>query len=227
MPAQVNIDPPLAAVLNMQNDRENFEKAHDFSPQDYLIRIYEWNAPSISLGISQDPGAVRKIIPDIEIVQRITGGRAVLHDNEITYSIAASVYSLFFGGSLYDTYKKISSVLEAFFLRIGVPAAVQRQKKHSAVPGRSQVCFASPSLYEITTPLGKIAGSAQKRDAQAFLQHGSIPVHTTQSKCRELFMEKNSPDTDYCAIADFLKNPDIIQLKNILADEFQKFIDRH
>ena len=101
----------------------------------------------------------------------------MLHDNEVTYSIIAPSVSGLFGNSVLDSYRVISEVLQKALQQLGLPAEL--------VPGRPRggqlnatmaVCFSAPSQYELVIDDRKVAGSAQKRHGQAFLQHGSIPL---------------------------------------------------
>ncbi|MFN3410642.1 MAG: biotin/lipoate A/B protein ligase family protein [Exilispira sp.] len=141
------------------------------------LRFYRWNPATLSLGYFQK---FEKEINyefcqnnNIGIVRRITGGRAVLHDDEITYSISIPSNNILFEKNLIDSYKLISEALFEGLLLLGLKPEFNYKKlpaEHS-----SAACFDSPSLYEITINNKKIIGSAQKRFQNSFLQHGSIP----------------------------------------------------
>jgi len=146
-----------------------------------VLRFYRWRPATVTLGYAQsastdiDLEVCRKT--GLDVVRRSTGGRAVLHDNEVTYSVIAPLVSGLFGNSVLDSYRVISEVLQKALQQLGLTAKL--------VPGRSRggqlsatkvVCFAAPSQYELVIDGRKIAGSAQKRHGQAFLQHGSIPL---------------------------------------------------
>jgi lipoate-protein ligase A len=143
------------------------------------LRLYGWSAPTLSLGYAQerdrdvDRDACR--IRGIEVIRRITGGRAVLHDAEVTYSVSAPAGLQGFGTGLEEAYRQIAAGLVAALhllgLRAGVPAPGRRDPSR---PPRQASCFASVARHEIAVEGRKLIGSAQRREGGAFLQHGSI-----------------------------------------------------
>jgi len=149
-----------------------------------VLRFYGWAPPAVSLGRFQDEaravhaGACRE--RGIDIVRRITGGRAVLHDRELTYSVIAPAGSRLFPNDVLGTYRMIAGGLLAGLRDLGLDAGMAaRPEKRGAAPkgeGRDAACFASPSWYEIVVRGRKIVGSAQRRVPGAFLQHGSILI---------------------------------------------------
>jgi lipoate-protein ligase A len=110
-------------------------------------------------------------------VRRSTGGRAVLHDKEVTYSVIAPLNKGLFGGSVLECYRVISEVLQKTLSNLGLSAQLvpgkPRGGKRNAMKA---VCFSAPSQYELVIEGRKVAGSSQKRHGQTFLQHGSIPL---------------------------------------------------
>jgi len=144
------------------------------------VRFYGWNPPSLSIGYFQQ--AEREI--DLEevarrgigFVRRPTGGRAVLHDRELTYSIVVSEYDPMVPASVTEAYRVLSVGLVYGFRRLGLEAGMARldgEDSKMATPG-SAACFDSPSWYELVVEGRKAAGSAQVRYHGALLQHGSI-----------------------------------------------------
>jgi lipoate-protein ligase A len=140
------------------------------------LRLYSWNAPSLSIGYFQKASDI-----DIEycdknnypVVRRMTGGRAILHDAELTYSISSPLDSSVFRNSLMENYTIISNALVSAFQANGINAESSfKRKKNSA--HKNAACFRSVSYGEITVNGKKIIGSAQKRFSSGFLQHGSI-----------------------------------------------------
>jgi lipoate-protein ligase A len=174
---------PATAAENMEIDEELLREARktDTLP---VLRFYSWSPSAVSLGRFQD--AERSVNAEacrrrgIDIVRRITGGRAVLHCDELTYSvIARSDYGLF-PNDVLGTYKVIAAGLLSGLRGLGIPAEmVSRSGRHAGlVKSSSQepACFSSPSWYEILVQGRKIIGSAQRRVGGAFLQHGSILI---------------------------------------------------
>ena len=199
-------DSPLCAQENMQKDIFHYQLAENFDDKDFILRIYQWQNPSISLGISQKENVLKKnidkkkISDKIEVVKRITGGRAVLHHNEITYSIAARIDNIYFGGGLHESYRKISKVLIAFLEQLGVKAILQKQKLKKS---SSACCYDASSFYEVEVKYQnlnqkkitekKLIGSAQKRGHKAFLQHGSIPYQKTDYVLENYLQQQYQP----------------------------------
>jgi lipoate-protein ligase A len=140
------------------------------------LRLYRWDAPTLSLGYAQQR---RRDVDDdacaalgIAVLRRATGGRAVLHDREVTYSVSAPAGLPLFGSGLDPAYRAIAAGLAAGLRLLGVvaepaPAPAGRAGRH---PG----CFAARSRHELGVGGRKLVGSAQRRERGAFLQHGSV-----------------------------------------------------
>jgi len=147
-----------------------------------VLRFYSWSPPAVSLGRFQEEAASVNAAAcrrhGFDIVRRITGGRAVLHRYELTYSVISPIDNRLFPNDVLGTYKVIAAGLLAGFIHLGVPAEMVSPSGDRAdmVPRdpKGPSCFSSPSWYEILVQGKKIAGSAQRRVAGAFLQHGSI-----------------------------------------------------
>jgi lipoate-protein ligase A len=146
------------------------------------LRFYAWDPPAVSLGRFQkietavNTEACKR--RGIDIVRRVTGGRAVLHNKELTYCIVARSGNPLFPSDVLGTYKVIAPCLVAGLRNLGIQAEiVPRAGKYAELPKpqpKDPACFSSPSLYEIVVRGKKIIGSAQRRLSNAFLQHGSI-----------------------------------------------------
>ncbi len=168
---------PLPAAENMARDEHLFNLCHEAKRG--FLRLYSWEKPSFSIGVSQK--ALRALNIDFirsngcEYVRRITGGKAVLHHREITYAVASSEDLFFHEHDLHQSYLLISQALVQAIRSLGVDAVLSRGS--AAELSRSHnPCFSFPTPHEIEVGGRKIVGSAQKRDKQALLQHGSIPL---------------------------------------------------
>jgi len=145
------------------------------------LRLYGWNPATLSLGSRQeaarshDPEFLRR--EGIALVRRPTGGRAVLHERERTYAVVGRRDRWFPGGVL-DTYRRISLALQEAFRALGVPAEIADARARGAHSAGNPLCFASASAHEIVVGRRKLAGSAQLRARETFLQHGSILLAT-------------------------------------------------
>jgi lipoate-protein ligase A len=145
------------------------------------LRLYGWKPATLSLGNRQeagkshDPEFLRR--EGIALVRRPTGGRAVLHEHERTYAVVARRGRSFPGGVL-DTYRRISLALQEAYRALGAPAEMADARARGARSSGNPLCFASASAHEIVVGRRKLAGSAQLRAREAFLQHGSILLAT-------------------------------------------------
>ncbi len=171
------------AAYNMAVDEELLARAQA-GERTPVLRLYTWSPPAVSLGRFQkieeavNADACRK--RGFDIVRRITGGRAVLHKDELTYSIVARVDDPLFPPDVHGTYRVIAAGLLAGLKNLGIAAEiVSHGNRHShlvAKHAKDPACFSSPSWYEIVVNGKKIIGSAQRRLSGAFLQHGSILI---------------------------------------------------
>ncbi|MCG0314935.1 MAG: lipoate--protein ligase family protein [Calditerricola sp.] len=146
------------------------------------VRFYTWDPPTLSIGYFQkaerevDLAAVRAM--GLGFVRRPTGGRAVLHDRELTYSIVVRESHPLIPPSVTEAYRVLSMGLLEGFRALGLRAEMvslsdPEEKKKFAAPS-SAACFDSPSWYELVVEGRKVAGSAQTRQLGVVLQHGSI-----------------------------------------------------
>lgn len=148
--------------------------------EDPCLRFYQWDPPGLSLGRFQsveevDLEACNKL--KVEAVRRLTGGEAVLHDDELTYSIAIRLdHPAFDGIGVVDTYKTISRALVRGLELIGVKASIAVDGATRADPAGQGICFYTPTANEVVSGGRKIIGSAQTRERMVILQHGSIPL---------------------------------------------------
>jgi len=144
-----------------------------------VLRLYSFSPPAITIGYHQDAGKaidVDAAISDgIDVVRRITGGRALLHDGELTYSVAAAVGPPF-GQGLADTFQSIAEIIVGALRSLGVEAALGGARHVGVESSMTSPCLVSTSRHEITAGGKKISGSAQRRTGGAFIQHGSVLI---------------------------------------------------
>jgi len=146
------------------------------------LRLYGWRLPTVSLGRNErwrravDPLRLARL--RVRLVRRPTGGRAVLHHRELTYSVTAPAGRYpDLGLRLEDTLDRIARALVLGLSQLGVAASVRRRSEPF---GRQEgACFASTTRFELVSEGAKRVGSAQYRTPEAFLQHGSIPAYPT------------------------------------------------
>ena len=146
------------------------------------IRFYSWRPPAISLGYTQEIATIDLEscrISGIGLVRRITGGRAILHEDDFTYSITAREDNPIVQGTLMDTYRKISQALLAGLQQLGVQADfAPGDRNPDASPSLRWCGGLLCSLFSIRAYVNgkKIIGSAQRRKQGAVLQQGSLPL---------------------------------------------------
>lgn len=166
-----------SASENMAMDEAIF-RIHQRKDAPPTLRIYSWRPPSISLGYFQetrsevDVAACRR--HHIDIVRRPTGGKAVLHENDLTYAVIAEERNPLFTPDILGTYRIISGCIADALLELGIHAEMSVDGRTSGDDSLKAVCFSSPSHYELLVNKRKICGSAQVRSRGVFLQHGSI-----------------------------------------------------
>ncbi len=164
------LDPPCGGVVNMARD-EALLRASDRGLTPPTLRLYEWDEPTLSIGRLQSTYPFKGA--GVPVVRRITGGRAVLHHMELTYSVVCGRTHPLFSAGIHGAYRTLSSCILKALEEIGVPAVF-------SVPGdagrsrHNPSCFHLPARHEILAGGRKLVGSSQRRFRGAFLQHGSI-----------------------------------------------------
>jgi lipoate-protein ligase A len=170
---------PMPGRDNMAADHVLMARAAELDR--WILRLYGWTTPTVSFGRNQSalrlysPAAIRAA--GFDVVRRPTGGRAILHGREITYSVTAP---LVHAGSLGDSYARINVVLLAALRTLGVDARLARSATREGAPGIAP-CFDHPSAGELVAHSRKLVGSAQWRSQTAILQHGSLLIEDEQA----------------------------------------------
>jgi lipoate-protein ligase A len=169
-------DPALDGALNMAIDEAILEAVgHGNVPP--TLRLYRWEPACLSLGYAQpasDADCVRLAERGWHLVRRMTGGRAILHVDELTYSVALPIRHALAAGTIVESYRRLSVALLRAVEQLGLAVRAAPKDAHAAASG--PVCFEVPSDYEITADGKKLVGSAQVRKQSAALQHGSLPL---------------------------------------------------
>jgi len=225
------IDGAMDGSHNMAVDATLLNEVEQSESPRTIVRFYGWTIPTISLGRSQHVDKAVDIdycrAKGIDIVRRPTGGRAVLHDDELTYSLVSNDTDCF-GDTIYGNYKRVSEALCLAYNRLGVPAvlAPETRKLSARANGADPPCFLSPSRYELVVEGRKIAGSAQRRLRRSFLQHGSMPITCNRLElARATRLPSPDPlDQEMAGVAEFLgERPTVEQLRGALIRAFQDY----
>ncbi len=173
-----------SGLENMKTDSDILENSIKNNFNDILIRLYGWNPKCISLGRNQKEFSHPA---DIDVVRRLTGGRALLHDDEITYSIVTPIDLISNGKSVIESYKYLSKIFIDFFKDLGVDLAFGENKKVST---HFDYCMLISTGADVCYKGKKIIGSAQCRKSGYILQHGSILYNYNKKLLESLFKEK-------------------------------------
>ena len=169
-------DPALDGPVNMARDEallDAVEKGH--APA--TLRLYEWSSPTISLGYFQPYVEYEKLPPPagtLPVVRRLTGGGAILHAIQLTYSIVLPARHPLVEGGANRLYELAHEGILASLDQLGLSAAPCGQTDESSARSGPFFCFDRRHRYDLVIGQKKITGSAQRRRRDAVLQHGSI-----------------------------------------------------
>lgn len=213
------ISDPASGAWNMAVDEAMLEAgvAGLIPP---TLRFYAWEPPAVSLGFFQ-PLDERINLSEIKargfgLVRRPSGGRAILHKDELTYSVVVPEQLLENGRSVMGSYRTLSRGLEAGLRRLGLGAelAERTRPERMRAQGLPTVCFAAAAKCDMTVAGRKIVGSAQTRRRGVIMQHGSVPIHIdpaehlavmpgegTDAESQQRLQQKA------CGVADILGRP--------------------
>ena len=193
-PWRLLITPPARGAWNMALDESILEHIGR-GESNPTLRLYAWSPACLSLGYAQpfaDVDMPRLKQRGWEVVRRVTGGRAILHTDELTYSVIAPSNEPRVEGSVLESYNRLAQALLLAVKNLELPVEMKEGKAtESATP--NPVCFEVPSTYEITVDGKKLIGSAQARKKEGVLQHGSLPLTGDLTRiCLALVFENES-----------------------------------
>ena len=178
LPWRALLTPAFGGAENMACDVALMDRAR--ASGEAVLRVYSWSTPTLSFGRNQKTVGYDRASLDqsgLAVVRRPTGGRAILHHREITYSVTAPLSR---NESIAGEYSWINELLLRALRILGVEAEIAGRTARAAPPDTNP-CFAAASAGEITVGARKLVGSAQYREDGALLQHGSILVADDQS----------------------------------------------
>jgi lipoyl(octanoyl) transferase len=159
------------ALLELVGEKKSFP----------ILRLYAWEPPCLSLGYAQPFSDVNSLTLEDQgwdVVRRPTGGRAILHTDELTYAVIAHKDEPRLAGGILESYQRISKALLLALNWLGLnPRADKEYPRQPGALPNAPVCFEVPSNYEITVNEKKLIGSAQARRKDGVLQHGSLPLY--------------------------------------------------
>ena len=213
---------PATGVQNMAMDEALMARASRSGAG--VFRVYGWSQPTLSLGRNQrarglyDLDAAARL--GVSIVRRPTGGRALLHDHEVTYSVTMPATDVADARRAYDF---INEVLLSAITQLGVPAA--RATGTHALPPGSRPCFDVPAEREIVVEGRKLIGSAQWRNGGALLQHGSILIRDDQGMIPRLMRTGDAPPPAAATLAEALGfEPALEDMADVIRDALSEAV---
>jgi len=223
-------DGPRPGAVNMRRDAALLAAHRAGEPP--VLRLYRWAPPAVSCGYHQseaDFDAAAIAARGFGLTRRPTGGRAILHAEELTYAVVGDSPCPLFGSTLHETYTVINSALLRFLRELGLHPDVSGGETRAQA--RGPVCFQSAGEHELTVNGRKLAGSAQRRGETAFLQHGSILAGPRHAELVELLAPARrgrqttagvrAVTTDLGALLGRpLPEPELVALGRRLADAF-------
>lgn len=201
------------------------------------LRFYAWVPPAVSLGYFQplDEGISLQEIQarGFGLVRRPSGGRAILHKDELTYSVTVPDSMVENGQSVMGSYRSISRGIEAGLALLGVGARLAERKDEPRMKaeGLPTVCFAKAAKCDMTVAGRKIVGSAQTRRRGIIMQHGSVPIHIDPAEHLAVMPGGGTDEASQaqlveaaCGVADALGRP--VSYEELAAALAQGFADK-
>jgi lipoate-protein ligase A len=184
-----------------------------------VLRTYAWGVPTLSLGRNQRARGLYDLealdAAGVGVVRRPTGGRALLHHHEITYSVTAPLVP---GRSGVQLYARINALLADALDALGVAVQVAAPSRRAAAP-TGLPCFAEPSAGELVHGERKLVGSAQLLEDGAALQHGSILIDDDQGRIPAFMLAPPAPARPPATLRAILgRVPRVAELHDALAD---------
>lgn len=197
--------PPASGAWNMAVDEAILESAGQGDGPSTL-RLYAWTPPCLSLGYGQPYTDIDQDRLDRlgwEIVRRPTGGRAILHTDELTYAVIGPQIDPLLAGGVLESYQRLSVALLETLKRLDIIAdQVKNNITITDTMKKNPVCFEVPSNYEITVQGKKLIGSAQARRKKSVLQHGTLPLYGDLSRIVQVLKFRH--DSERLAAAERL-----------------------
>lgn len=217
---------PCTGSENMAIDEALF---HCFDPSSSrpVLRLYGWQPATLSLGryqrAAEDLDLARCVADQVSVVRRITGGGAIYHADELTYSLVCSPDQIPPATSVKDSFRALTSFLLCFYQSLGLKAAyaLEHTPPESCLGERTTLCFAGRESYDILIHGRKIGGNAQRRSRKVIFQHGSIPL---KNRAADGLSYLKHPPPGIEQMTTSLRDEGILQeetiLKQLLAQQF-------
>jgi lipoate-protein ligase A len=187
------------------------------------LRIYGWDEPFISLGYNQNSEKVLINQGEAPVVRRITGGSAIFHAKELTYSLTCALEDLNLPKGVKDSYKIVCSFLKVFYAQLGLKASFATDIIDQDLGRYGNFCFSSSQHFDLVIGLKKIGGNAQRRKKNIIFQHGSIPQKIDFVRIRQLIRDSGDLERKTIDLEGILgKDTEFFELAKLLAQSFEQ-----
>lgn len=211
-------------IKNMQIDSEILEESISNKVAEPIVRFYAWSPACVSLGRNQKEEHVNTEYcktHNIDIVRRVTGGRGLLHDDEVTYSFVCPCDYLIGGESIIKSYKEISSAIILGFKKLGIELDFGGKKK---INNSFDYCMALSTGADLCYEDKKLIGSAQFRKQNYLLQHGSV-LFSYKKEVVDTIFNETTPENTITCIKEI--NPDLTRLDivNAMTAGFKEYFN--
>lgn len=218
---------PLSGRENMAIDEALF-RCFDPASSQPVLRLYGWQPPALSLGRFQKAAADLDLdrcrADNLTIVRRITGGGAIYHADELTYSLVCGPSQIPAAASVKESFRVLTGFLLGLYRALGLQAAYAADlaPAGSRLGQRTPLCFAGKESYDILVNGRKLGGNAQRRSRQIIFQHGSIPLQQRAAQClRYLAIKPQGIEQASTCLSDEGITTDYDQLQQTLVAQFQ------
>ncbi len=217
----------ITPAMNMALDSVmwNIAKA---KPDTAILRFYTWKPSGVSLGANQKPENIVDVEfckeINIPVVARITGGSAIFHDKEITYSFSATNDEEFFPGPM-SSYEKICGALKSGLKNLGIDVGWRGISIGKEPSLTNRDCFSLSTRHDLVIDGKKIIGSAQRKDRTSFLQHGSLLIDIQRHLWEKIFLQNPDFSRIICLSEILTQVPDLDSIVSALVDGFEVFFE--
>jgi len=220
------LDQKCDGYYNMAVDEAVFSGYNSFKIP--TLRVYGWDKPFISLGYNQNPDKVLNLKEEIPFVRRMTGGSAILHHKELTYSLVCSLEDLNLPKAVKVSYRIICSFLKHFYSQLGLKASFanelnfKSQEIERNLGTYKNFCFSNWQHLDLLVEGKKIGGNAQRRRKNIVFQHGSIPQEIDHSYIRRAIKDSGDFKEQAISLEEALGKPlNFDSLSSLLYSSFK------
>lgn len=219
-PWRIIIDNSADGYWNMAAD-ETLLSVYQHT-QEPIMRIYGWQEPFVTLGYAQSPSAVLRQPHACLYTRRLTGGAAIFHHRELTYSFVCRPADVSLPKNIKESYQVLAGFLKTFYAKLGLQAEFACDTVHGATAQRGVYCSANREDFDIVIDGRKVGGNAQRRTRGLIFQHGSIPYTVEHAAINELFFDTSVCMRDAAGLIQLGIEPCVPLLRQYIVESFSE-----